>query len=162
EYLAARGFAVCAPKLAGHVGTTADLARTGWPDWYQSVEEALARVAARAQRLYVCGLSLGGLLTLELARRHPEVRAIAVLATALWLTRPAVVLDRALIHVPILQRAWLPKMAGSDILDVEMKRANGIAHGGAGMPLSSLHSLIEFGQRTRTHLSEVTQPALVA
>jgi carboxylesterase len=166
ERLAARGFAVAGPRLAGHGGATADLARTRWPDWYATVSDALDALRARAERVAVCGLSLGGLLTLELARNRPrDVRAISVLSTALWLTRAAELFDAAYFRitkrVPLIARAVLPKLAGSDIADPIMKRANGIAQGGAGMPLGSLHSLIEFGRHVRARLGEVRTPALV-
>ena len=169
EHLASRNFAVEGPRLAGHGATTAALRATGWPDWYESVSTALDRVRARVPkgRVAVCGLSLGGLLTLELARRRPgDVRAIATLATALWLTRGAEIVDRAYFRIsqklPFVAKTWLPKFAGSDICDPEMKRANRIATGSAGMPLASLHSLIEFGAHVRARLGEIRVPALVA
>src|SRR4051794_28130513 len=70
EHLGRRGFAVEGVRLAGHGGTTADLKATRWPDWLFSVEEAFQQLRRRAERIAVCGLSLGGLLALELARRQ--------------------------------------------------------------------------------------------
>src|SRR6478752_1325815 len=70
EDLAARGFAVEGVRLAGHAATTRDLAASTWHDWYRSADEALNRLRARVgkKRVAVAGLSMGGLLTLELAR----------------------------------------------------------------------------------------------
>src|SRR5581483_10301797 len=70
EHLAARGLAVEGPLLPGHRSTTAALAATGWRDWLAGVERAFEKLQSRAPRVAVCGLSLGGLLTLELARRR--------------------------------------------------------------------------------------------
>lgn len=171
EALAAGGMAVEGPRLAGHGGTTGDLAMTRWPDWVASAEDALDRLARRAERVAVCGLSMGGLVTLELARRRPsQVRAIALLATALWLPRAARWLDALVQKLPLSRwgelwggrAAALPKLAGSDIADPEMRRLNGLAQGRAAMPLAALHSLIELGQYLKPRLGEVTQPALVA
>ncbi|HZS36224.1 MAG TPA: alpha/beta fold hydrolase [Polyangia bacterium] len=165
EHLAARGLAVEGPLLPGHRSTTAALAATGWRDWLAGVERAFEKLQSRAPRVAVCGLSLGGLLTLELARRRAstgEIRAIAVLSTALRLPRAAYVAESVLVRLPFLMRAALPKLAGSDIADPEMKRRNTRAQGRAGMPLSSLHSLMDFGRELAPRLGEIRAPALVA
>jgi carboxylesterase len=168
EHLAARGFAVEGPLLPGHRASTAALAATGWRDWIGEVERAFDRLRARVSKpggVAVCGLSLGGLLTLELTRRRADqIHAVALLSTALELPRVAHLADSVLERVPasILRRAALPKLAGSDIRDPEMKRRNTRAQGRAGMPLSSLHSLIELGKQLRPRLGDVRAPALVA
>src|SRR5438477_5580237 len=67
EALAARGFTVSAPALAGHCGTLDELACTGWPDWLASAEQALDRLLAEVggRPVAVAGFSLGGLLALR-------------------------------------------------------------------------------------------------
>jgi carboxylesterase len=163
EALAARGFAVEGPCLAGHHGSTRDLAATTWRDWVDSAEHALDALRARAERVSVCGLSMGGLVSLELARRHPkEVRAIALLSTALWLPESTQRFSRVTSLLPLVRKAALPKLAGSDISDPEMKRLNHRAQSDAWMPLPALASLIAFGGYARTILREVRTPALVA
>ncbi|HEY7957669.1 MAG TPA: alpha/beta fold hydrolase [Polyangia bacterium] len=161
EHLASSGFQVVGPQLAGHVGTTGDLARTRWPDWLDSVERAFDALSARCDEVAVCGLSLGGILTLELARLRPEVKAIAALAPALWLYPAAMRFDRMMQRLPRSSRWAMPKLAGSDIFDPEMRRLNKVAQGRAGMPLAALHSLIELGRELTPRLSEITQPALL-
>src|SRR5438445_1896995 len=64
EALAGRGFAVEGPVLAGHAGTTSDLAASRWPDWVASAERALEKLRGRAERVGVCGLSMGALVAL--------------------------------------------------------------------------------------------------
>jgi carboxylesterase len=160
--LAQKGYAVHGVRLAGHGAGTRDLAATRWPDWLASVERAFETLSGRANHVGVCGLSLGGLLTLELARRRPEqVAAVAVLATALWLPPAALRFDRLIQRVPGVRNLALPKVAGSDIADREMRVRNQIAQGRAGMPLSALHSLVEFGAYLKPRLGQITAPALV-
>src|SRR5262249_36542029 len=53
EFLAGRGWAVEGPCLAGHGGTTADLAATGWSDWVESADRALNQLRGRAQKIVV-------------------------------------------------------------------------------------------------------------
>jgi carboxylesterase len=162
EHLGARGFAVTGARLAGHGGTTRDLASTRWPDWLHSVERAFDTLRARCQHAAVVGLSLGGLLTLELARRRKQqISSVSLLATALWLPVRAVRFDSVMQAVPLVRNLALPKLAGSDIRDPEMRRLNQVAQGRAGMPLPALHSLIEFGQYLKPRVHEVTHPALL-
>jgi carboxylesterase len=162
EALAARGLVVLGPALAGHCGTTSDLAATRWPDWVSSVERAFDALRERCERVAVVGLSLGGLLTLELARRRPQqTSAIALLATALWLNDTAARFDRLVQRLPVVRGLAMPKLAGSDLSDREMRRLNQIAQGKAGMPLPALHSLVEFGRYMKPRVGEVKAPALV-
>src|SRR5262249_38715484 len=88
EDLAGRGYAVEGVKLAGHGGSTSDLRRSTWHDWYASAEAALDRLRERVGggRIAIAGLSMGGLLTLELARLHGDaLAAICVMSAPLWL-----------------------------------------------------------------------------
>ena len=164
EDLARRGFAVEGPLLAGHGARTRDLARSTWRDWVASASQALDRLRGRVggKRVAVVGLSMGGLVTLELARTRPDdVAAIAGLATALWLPPEAEALARMSARVPLVRKLALPKLAGSDIKDVEMKQRNGVAQGRAGMPLAALASLVDFGLYLRDKLGDVRAPTLL-
>lgn len=162
ESLAERGFAVAAPVLAGHRGTTADLAATRWPDWMASVEAAFVGLRARCERAAVVGLSLGGLLTLELARRQPaNIAALGLLSTALWLPPAARRFSQVMQSLPGVRTLALPTIAGSDISDRAMRAANKSAKSGSGMPLPALKSLIDFGDYLKPWLHEIKQPALI-
>jgi carboxylesterase len=165
EDLAARGFAVSGVKLAGHAGTTRELAQTTWHDWYRSASDAVDALRRRCgnRRVAVVGLSMGGLLTLELARqRRDELAAIGVLAAPLWLPPQAEKFARVTARLPLIRSIALPKIAGSDIRDPIMKRRNARAQRRAGMPLPALASLVELGAHLRDKLADVTTPTLLA
>jgi carboxylesterase len=160
EAFAKKGYSVVGPRLAGHGAGAAALAATSWPDWYATVEKSFDELRARCDKVFVCGLSLGGLLTLELARRRKDqVSAIAVLAVPLWL--PRIVRDgiRAVMRFSIGQRVVLPKFGGSDIADDEMRKRNPT---GRGFPLRAVASLIDCSEHVQQGLSEVDRPAFVA
>jgi carboxylesterase len=164
EELARRGFAVEGPLLAGHGAPTRDMRRAGWRDWLRTASEALDRLRTRVEHrpVAIAGLSMGALLTLELARTRPdEIAAIACLAPAFWLRPEAEAFSRLAARVPLLRNVALPKLAGSDIRDRAMKRRNEIAQGRAGMPLPSLASLIELQHHLRNRLDEVRAPTLL-
>lgn len=164
EALAARGFAVDGVKLAGHAGTTRELARTTWHDWYQSAAEALDRLRDRVggKRVAVVGLSMGGLLALELARlRGDALAAICVMSAPLWLPPQAEKFSQVMGRLPLVRSLALPKLAGSDIRDKVMKQRNHDAVPRAGMPLPALASLVELGAHLRDKLGDVKTPTLL-
>jgi carboxylesterase len=165
EALAGRGYTVLAPQLAGHCGTMAELVRTGWPDWLASASAALDRlIAASGGPVAIAGFSLGGLLTLRLARARPaDLAAVAIVAAPLRLRPYQVGAVRALCRLPAPLRrgplAVLPKFGGYDVTDTEMKRQNPAL---SGMPIAGINSLIELGELVRRELPDVRTPALVA
>ena len=164
EELARRGFAVEGVKLAGHAGTTRQLAQTTWHDWYRSASDALDRLRDRVggKRVAVAGLSMGGLLTLELARLRAEaLAAICVMSAPLWLPPQAEKFSHVMARLPLVRALALPKLAGSDIRDPEMKRRNRDAVPRAGMPLPALASLVELGAHLRDKLGDVKTPTLL-
>jgi carboxylesterase len=65
QALAARGYAVDVPRLPGHGTHWRDLARTGYVDWRQAVDEAVTAMRPRVERLALVGLSMGGFLCLD-------------------------------------------------------------------------------------------------
>ena len=71
EDLAAQGFAVSVPLLPGHGTDWRQLARSNWRDWYGTFEAAYLELAARTDRCFVAGLSMGGAVALLTAARHP-------------------------------------------------------------------------------------------
>ena len=88
EALAAAGFRAAGPLLPGHGTTPEDLATTTRSELVQAAESALLSLAG-ARRLFLCGLSVGGLLAIHLAARSwlreglPDFSGVALLAPAI-------------------------------------------------------------------------------
>ncbi|RGE46320.1 alpha/beta fold hydrolase [Comamonas testosteroni] len=77
-----QGFTVYGVQLAGHCGSMEDLVNTRWTDWLASAESGLQRFAALVDHVVVGGLSMGALLSLAVAERHPEkVAGVCALST---------------------------------------------------------------------------------
>ena len=101
--LSAAGFPVRAVRLPGHGTHDEDLAATDPGAWYAAAEEALAAAPGPA---LVAGCSMGGLLSLRLAARHPDrVVAVASLAAPLSFAD-----RRARVLVPILRATGLGRV----------------------------------------------------
>ncbi|CAM4201609.1 alpha/beta fold hydrolase [Comamonas aquatilis] len=77
-----QGFTVYAVQLAGHCAGMQDLVDTRWTDWLASVESGLQRFAAQVDHVVVGGLSMGALLSLAVAEKHPDqVAGVCALST---------------------------------------------------------------------------------
>lgn len=75
------GYTVHCMQLAGHCATVEDLLQTDLHDWRRSVEQAAACLRTSVDELYVGGLSMGALLALDYAARHPDgVQGVMALA----------------------------------------------------------------------------------
>jgi carboxylesterase len=73
-----RGFSISAPLLAGHGVDEANLLRTDWRDWLDSVREGYHHLRADHDEVYVAGICVGGALGLALAAEEPAVAGAAV------------------------------------------------------------------------------------
>ena len=79
------GYVVETPMLPGHGVDEKTLLKTGWKDWLGAAEAELIRLSDLAGGpIFVGGLSMGAVLALALAQRHPErVKGLAILAVTL-------------------------------------------------------------------------------
>jgi carboxylesterase len=66
------GYTVHGMQLAGHCGSEADLLKTGWRDWRDSVHAAADNLLREVDHLFVAGLSMGAVLALQLAIDRPH------------------------------------------------------------------------------------------
>jgi len=82
EYLASKGLTVLGVRLAGHGTTPEDLASKHWRDFIASAEEGLGQVRSLCDKVFVAGLSFGGLITLYLAAHETFEGAIVMSAPA--------------------------------------------------------------------------------
>jgi len=71
EVLANHGIRAHGIVLPGHEGNPEGLVNIGWKQWQAFAEEGLAELAPYPH-VFLAGLSMGGVLSLLLASRHPE------------------------------------------------------------------------------------------
>ncbi len=150
EALAGAGFACVGPVLPGHGSSPEELARTPRADWIEAALAAYDELARTHARVYVLGLSMGGVLGLALgARRRP--RGIAVLAAPFDLGRSV------RWGVPLLRRfvRFLPKTPA--IADAEARARH---PGYDRMPLAAVGELIALAAGVRAELASVRAPLL--
>lgn len=148
EALAEAGFYCEGPLLPGHGTSPAELGVTPQTEWVGAVLAAYDALAARHERVYAIGLSLGGLLALALAqqRRLPGLVALAVPLDLGWVVHRG---------VPWLHR-WvrqLPKTPA--ILDLEARARH---PGYDRMPLGAVNQLLLLSAQVRGALHTIQAP----
>lgn len=75
-----QGYSTLGIRLPGHGTHVDDLRRPAWRDWLSAVEDGMNFLHGMSDRIYVAGLSMGGVLTLIAARHYPVRAAIAMSA----------------------------------------------------------------------------------
>ncbi len=67
EFLNRQGYTVLGIRLAGHATRPEDMIRSRWQDWLASVEDGVALLHSCTERIFLAGLSMGGVLSLTFA-----------------------------------------------------------------------------------------------
>lgn len=88
EHLAATGYAVRLPLLAGHGTRWQDMNATTFEHWLSGVQAGFDDLSGRCRAVVIGGLSMGGTLALRLAELHPDRVA------GLMLVNPSVMTTR--------------------------------------------------------------------
>ncbi|MBF5041702.1 alpha/beta fold hydrolase [Aggregicoccus sp. 17bor-14] len=163
EALAGRGLRVRCPRLPGHGTTPRAMSSVGARDWEAAVEGALAELSERSTggRVFVGGLSMGALLAVLLAARHPErVGALALVAPALRFRGPTMYALKRLGRYPLLEwlRPWIEKN-GTDIESPEVLAEAPILK---AFPSARLNDMWALQDAAWAALPRVRCPVLVA
>lgn len=154
------GFTVTAPLLKGHGTTPEDCSKTNWKDWYASAQNAYIELQEKCSKIFVCGLSLGSLLSLKLALDYPQsISALACLATPLYLRAWVRSLLPLVSYTPLNALWKYQKKYKVDIKDPEA--ANNFWNYDL-MPLSCIASITELQTLIRDQLLSIKSPLLLA
>lgn len=157
ERLGRAGLRCLAPVMAGHGGSPERLRDLPWEAWIEHAQRELARLEG-ARRTFIVGCSMGALVACALAAAHADrIDGLALLAPALEL-HPSGRLGGWLGALPLARSVILPKTAGSDVRDPEMRRANPTL---PGMPLGAVAELQALQRHVERLLPDVEAPALV-
>ncbi|HYG67821.1 MAG TPA: alpha/beta fold hydrolase, partial [Anaeromyxobacteraceae bacterium] len=157
ERLHAAGFRCLAPVMAGHGGTPSDLLGVPWTEWVAKAARDLERLRG-ARRTFVVGCSMGALVACALAHDRPEaVDGLVLLAPALRL-QPQGRLGAFLGRRSLLWRAIVPKSAGSDVRDPDMRARNPCL---SGVPLAAVAELEKLAAEVDRQLPGIAAPTLV-
>jgi carboxylesterase len=158
ESLAAAGIRAKAIRLPGHALSPEALLGVTEEDWREAVEREF--VAMPGKRKFVAGLSMGALLAIDLAAKHPELAGMALLAPAIALQGAKARIARAMRALPVMEmlQPWQEK-DGVDVRDPESKR---IAPYLPRFPSTRVRDVWALQDLARAQASRVRAPTLVA
>ena len=153
QHLVAEGYTVRVPLLPGHGTRWQDANRTTFDDWLATVTANLQELKARCRAVVVCGLSMGGTLTLRLAELYPDVMAGIVLVNPSVLT----LRKDGRYLLPVL-RYVLPAYPG---IIGDIAKPDIVEPGYKYMPVKAMYSLSQAWKVVRRDLPKVTAPVLL-
>ncbi len=153
EFLHAQGYTVAGPLLPGHGTTPEEMNRCSWRDWYAAIEQTYQDLKRRCERVVAGGESMGGLLTLHLASRQPDVAAVLLYAPAMRVADPV---GRILAPViwPFLPMVKKGPMDPNIVADTRWK-------GYEVNPVHALAQMLAAQRATWPRVKYVTQPLLL-
>ncbi len=172
--LAKEGFSAYGMQLAGHCGSEDDLLRTGWRDWYDSVEKAWREISLRHEHVFVAGLSMGALMAMHLSVQHPgRIRGLGLYSTTLFYDGWAV--PKLAFLLPLFLRTpvgahyrfienfpyGVKNERLREYIHATMISGNSEEAGNLGMTGRSLRELRQFISLVKTEIPAVRAPALV-
>lgn len=141
------------PVLRGHGTRYEDLAEVVAADWYQDAETALNDLLTEVEQVVVVGLSMGGLVTLNLAMEHGDrLAGIVVVAPFLRCADP-------LAHLTPLLKLVAPYWPSpNSFADAELAKA---CTNYAKFPTRTFSHLLNYANVIERRLGEVRVPTLV-
>lgn len=152
EHLRDAGFTVRGINLPGHAQSEEAMGRTGWQDWLEAAKQAVVELREQCSHVSVCGLSMGGVLSLLLAEQM-ELTAIAPISAPMAVLNPMMPFAR--VAAPFMPRiSWGSDPERSGMLDQRYD------HGYAGFPTHCAYDLSRLIKMARRDLSAVMCPVL--
>jgi carboxylesterase len=149
EYLNQKGYTVRVPLLPGHGTKPEDLNEVTWDQWPAKVEAELEELFKSCSKVFICGLSMGGGTTLNVATRLSQKLS-------------GIILVNPMIHVAFIgpevafflsRFQKLRKSVGDDI-----KRPGVTEWGYDALPTRGVYQLLKMLKYTRSQLHDVTVP----
>ena len=148
EAYAKAGYTVCGPRLKGHGTHYEEMEQTTYHDWIESVEEGYQRLKERCENIFVTGLSMGGTLTLHLAEKYSDIKAIIPINAAVEISEMAAVQN--------LEGIRFLDAIGSDIKNPDRKE---LAY--EKTPVASVKEILSFMDLVKKNLSAIHCPTLL-
>ena len=162
EPLISSGFRVVAPCLAGHGGTLEELARSTWPEWYETVRVAFGALRREVDRVFFVGLSLGTLLGLKLAMDEGwGVKALALVGTPLHLGLKRRLAIPAVRYSPM---RWIIKSVPKNFEDSVCESEGRMRYRQLSLPAipaRATFELADLARIVRAGLGRVSNPLLI-
>lgn len=147
-----KGMTVHAPLLAGHGTSPEDMALTTWKDWWCSAVEGYKKLVNHGcTSIFAAGLSMGGLLALNIAYNY-ELKGVISMCT------PVYIRDRRVHFIPLIKRMMpYAKREGEKLPHIEKE-----IYSYERTPVCCVESLLELIKMVKKRMPEITAPVFIA
>ncbi len=148
------GFTVSGPLLPGHGCSPREMNQTCWEDWYGRIEQEVEYLSKRHKRVFITGLSMGGLLGLHAASNQEQIEGVIAINTPIYTTS-----SRLMSMAPLL-RYLKPYYRKREVRDmVELQRQGRFAYD--VMPIKALQSMHALRSKVVAELPALDRPLLL-
>ncbi|MCP5496799.1 MAG: alpha/beta fold hydrolase [Leptospiraceae bacterium] len=149
------GYTISIPRYPGHGTSLKEMIKTSTSDWVIFARESLIELQSKCKIVYIVGLSMGGLITLLLAKEF-NIKKIVLMSV------PTAIPSKIIYFVPFLSRfiKILPKPKSNKGINSPEARDKHVCYDD-GLPVRQtweLHCLIK---KTIKSLSEVYSETLI-
>lgn len=152
EHLAKSGWTVLVPRLPGHGTSLADFAASTPEEWAGEAEMSLDGLFEHCSKVFLCGMSMGGTIVLDLAARHGDrVAGVVAINPSVYSEDPRARLAPLLGRLP-----FSVKGIGSDIADPSQRE---LCY--PRTPLRAAANLLRFQTEVKERLDRVHAPLLL-
>ncbi|MBC2714217.1 MAG: alpha/beta fold hydrolase [Desulfobacteraceae bacterium] len=153
DYLHQRGITVSAPLLPGHGTYVEDMNRCQWTGWVNHAKQALTELQSNCDTVFIAGLSLGSLITLNLASEEEDLSGAILFSPSIKLTSKLIYLT------PILK--YLVRKVKKPAEKYAKQQADRQNWSYNERPMAAVHELLKIIHHTRPLLPEVKCPLLL-
>lgn len=153
EYLSDKGISVIVPRLPGHGTNLEELIKTKNEDWYSEYKKAYQQLTSFCKEIFICGLSMGGLLTLKFAAEN-SVKGIITISTPMKFKFAQNLLLACLSG---LFKNYAVKKSKAEL--AEKVKYNNISYD--KYPISPANSVRKLVNQVKNELNKITAPILI-
>lgn len=178
-HFAKQGYTVRGPLLPRHGVALDQMRGVKWHEWVDEAAHALRELRSTCRKVVVCGVSMGGLITLQLARRQAEfgpINGIVLMGTpvalrnrlaglarfAKYIVPSFGPLDRADFSQPHVQKFVLRRAPPDANIDFNDPQVIAQIRKQARIPLDAIDQLLMLNKLCVRELPHVHVPALIA
>ncbi|WP_285769424.1 alpha/beta fold hydrolase [Peribacillus sp. SI8-4] len=147
ESLAARGFTVFAPRLAGHGTNETEMETSHYQQWTEGVAAAYAKLRKTCTNVFAIGQSMGGALVLDLAAKFACDGVLTI---------------NAALEVPEYEKyrnQSTPRFIPEGKPDIKADNVDEIVYD--KVPTKAINQLLEIMQHTCLQLQKITCPLML-
>ena len=152
EYLSTKGYHTIANNLPGHGTSTEECNRVKYTDWITAVEQEVAELASKCDKLHIIGASMGAVLALHLSTIFP-INSMVVVAPVFKFKNQF----KTRVLVPLFKNMIPKRKKSSQYVNGENMQFYGYLY----YPNKALNELRKLTNIVRKKLHKVKCPALL-